>query len=252
MKTLVVANWKCNPVTLAEAKKLFSATKKAVAIKGVECVLCPPFIYLPVLKNASVKTSARIKLGGQDCFWEDKGAFTGEISAKQLKDVGCEYVLIGHSERKKYFDETDEFANRKIKSALKNGLRPVFCVGDTLEDRKTGNIPQVLSRQIEKGLKGIKGAAVGKIILGYEPVWAIGSGKACSASEAQTINLYIRKILTKLYSAKVARNIPVLYGGSVNSNNAGSYIFEAGMSGILVGGASLNPKELAKVVKGVS
>jgi len=247
-KTIIIANWKCNPTTLKDAKELFESTKKKFKnAKGVEVVICPPFLYL---LNLNTKNS-HLKLGGQDCFWENKGAYTGEISATQLKDAGCQYVLVGHSEREKYFSETDEIANKKMRSAIRAKLKPVLCLGESLEEREKGNVQQALFRQAERALKGMKKDEIKSMLLAYEPVWAIGTGKPCSVEEAQTIRLYLRQILAKLYSMKISESVPILYGGSVNSKNAKAYIAEAGMQGVLVGGGSLNAKELTKIAQSI-
>ena len=247
-KTIIIANWKCNPTTLKDAKELFESTKKKFKnAKGVEVVICPPFLYL---LNLNTKNS-HLKLGGQDCFWENKGAYTGEISATQLKDAGCQYVLVGHSEREKYFSETDEIANKKMRSAIRAKLKPVLCLGESLEEREKGNVQQALFRQAERALKGMKKDEIKSMLLAYEPVWAIGTGKPCSVEEAQTIRLYLRQILAKLYSMKISESMPILYGGSVNSKNAKTYIAEAGMQGVLVGGGSLNAKELTKIAQSI-
>ena len=204
-KTLIVANWKMNPVSLAEAKKLYNSVKKDVKnIKTAEIIVCPPFIYLDSLKAN----------GAQDCFWEEKGAFTGEISFLMLKKMKIKYVIIGHSERRKHFQETKEMTVKKIKAALSVGLKPILCID------KISQIPE-----------GIK-----EIIIAYEPLFAIGTGKPCSAEKAKKI----RK--------KIKFN-QVLYGGSVNSQNAVNYIKKAGFQGLLVGGASLNSKEFIEIVK---
>jgi len=216
MKPLIVANWKCNPTTLAEAGQLFSSVaKEAEDIKKAEIVICPPFVYLSnVLDRAKRETPRRVafqtsnvKLGAQDIFWEKEGAFTGEISPLMLKDLGCEYVIVGHSERRKYFNETDETVNKKIKAALENDLIPVVCIGE----KEGEDVEEVLKREIEEGLKGID---LSSVILAYEPIW-----------------------------------VPLLYGGSVKSHNAAGYIKEANFQGLLVGGASLNAKEFIKIVK---
>jgi len=247
-KTIIIANWKCNPTTLKDAKELFESTKKKFKnAKGVEVVICPPFLYL---LNLNTKNS-HLKLGGQDCFWENKGAYTGEISATQLKDAGCQYVLVGHSEREKYFSETDEIANKKMRSAIRAKLKPVLCLGESLEEREKGNVQQALFRQAERALKGMKKDEIKSMLLAYEPVWAIGTGKPCSVEEAQTIRLYLRQILAKLYSMKISESMPILYGGSVNSKNAKTYIAEAGMQGVLVGGGSLNAQELTKIAQSI-
>ena len=213
MKPFIVANWKMNPISLAKAKQLFNEIKKTKAI------ICPPFVYLSALRTS----------GAQDCFWENQGAFTGEVSPKQLKDFGCKYVLIGHSERRKYQGETEEMINKKLKAVLEVNLRPILCI-------------EKIS-QIKRDINGISKEKLGEIILAYEPVWAIGSGKACGISVARKMNSAIRKILKK--------NI-LLYGGSVNSQNVKGFIKEAGFQGVLIGKASLNAKEFIKIVESIS
>ena len=225
-KPIIVANWKMNPATLAEAKQLFDSVKKGIKKacpelnRRVEVVICPPFIYLPVLE---VK-------GAQDVFWEKKGAYTGEISPKMLKDAGCQYVIIGHSERRKYQGETDPMINRKIKAAFNEGLKVILCVE--------------MASQIKKDLKGIPGRQLKNLILAFEPVSAIGTGKPYNLEAAKAAHLAILRSLGK--------DTPVLYGGSVNSQNAADYIKKAGFRGLLVGGTSLNPKEFIKIVRTVN
>lgn len=209
MKPLIVANWKMNPSSLVEAKRIFNSVKK-VDIKEAEVVICPPFIYLSALKPN----------GAQDVFWEEKGAFTGEISPLMLKDIGVKYVIIGHSERRKHFKEAGEIIDKKLKAALKYGLKPILCID------KISQIP-----------KDIKG----NIIIAYEPLFAIGTGKACSPQRAKNMRLSIKKI--------AGTSTPILYGASVNSKNARDYIKKAGFQGLLVGGASLNPKEFIDIIK---
>lgn len=234
MKPLIVANWKMNPQALKGAKLLLNSIEKETRkVTNVEIVVCPPFIYLSNFFYGRGKTM--IKIGAQDCFWEEKGAFTGEISAKMLKDLGCKYVIVGHSERRRYLKETDEMINKKIKAVLKIGLRPILCI-------------EKIS-QIKKGIKGIIKKDLKKIILAYEPVWAIGTGKACGIPEAKKVNLSIRKILMDPSSPTSSY---ILYGGSINSQNARDFIKKAKFQGLLVGGASLNPKEFIKLVKNVS
>jgi len=246
MKPLIVANWKCNPVSLREAKRLFNSVKKGIKdFKGAEVIICPPFIYLPELNSRRSK----IKLGAQNCFWEDGGAFTGEISAKMLQSLGCKYVIIGHSERRGYFKETDSMANRKMISALQNKLKPILCIGETEEEKNKGDFSKVIRSQIEKSLKKIPRARITDIAIAYEPIWAIGTGKACRPAQAQVTNLLIRKVISSLYSRNVAEKMPVLYGGSVNKDNALSYLRESQMAGLLIGGASLRPKEFIRIIK---
>jgi triosephosphate isomerase len=242
MKPLIAANWKMNPILQKEAKELFDSVKKGVRnITSAEVVICPPFVYLPLLKGS--------KLGAQNVSYEEKGAFTGEISAAMLKDLGVEYVIIGHSERRKYFGETDEIANKKIKKTVGAGLNIIFCIGETEEERSAGKKNEVLERQIKKGLDGIDLPAqagnlnppTGGISIAYEPVWAIGTGNNCSVQETKESVDYIRKF--------IAEDMRVLYGGSVKSENSGAYIKESGANGLLVGGASLSAEEFIKIVK---
>jgi len=251
MKPIVIANWKMNPTTLTETRQLFNSIKNGLKnIKNVEIIICPPFPYL--LEFSARWRKSQVRLGAQNCFWEEKGPFTGEISARQLKDLGCQYVILGHSERRKYFSETDEIINKKLKAALRAKLKPIFCVGEKLEERKGGKTQMVLKHQIEKGLKGIKKREIKNLVLAYEPVWAVGTGRPCSTNEAQIMSLFLRKIVAENYSSSVAKNLPVLYGGSVDSKNAKDYVLEARMSGLLIGGASLKIKEFVKIIKSVS
>jgi len=236
MKPLIVANWKMNPLTLKGAKLLFDAVKRGVKdIKNVEIVICPPFIYLSNIQYLK----SNIKLGAQDCFWSERGAFTGEISPLMLKDLGVEYVTLGHSERRK-LGETDEMINKKIKAALKVKLKPILCIGETEKERKAGKTFQILKTQLKKAFVNLSNSQIVNLSIAYEPVWAIGTGNPCEPKEAKKVYLFLRKIL---------KNIPILYGGSANSENAASYIQEANFQGLLVGGASLKAKEFIKLVK---
>jgi triosephosphate isomerase len=227
MNKIIVANWKMNPVTLAEAKKLFSVVKK------LDAVICPPFCYL----GAKIRPAgAKFSLGAQNCHWEEKGAYTGEISPKTLKSMGVEYVIIGHSERRTYLQETDEMINKKLKAALKFGLVPILCIGEKEgEDAKA-----IVEKQLNEDLKEIIENDAKKIIIAYEPVWAIGTGNFCDPQKAKNVlNLIKRRI-----------NNPVLYGGSVNSEISADYI-KIGFDGLLVGGASLDAEEFGKIVENV-
>jgi triosephosphate isomerase len=183
-----------------------------------------------------------VAVGAQDCHWENKGAFTGEISPNQLKSAGCEYVIIGHSERRQKFGETDEIINKKVKAALAAGLVPILCVGETREERIDGKITDIVEAQIREGLKDVD-IATAPVIIAYEPVWAIGTGQACSAEEAKVVRQFIVNITNE--------KIPLLYGGSANLKNAASYLQESGFNGLLAGGASLDPKEFAAIVAAV-
>ncbi len=239
MKPLIIANWKCNPTTLKEAKQLFNSVKRGIKnIRNMEVVICPPFVWLPVLRLQD--SSSVIRFGGQNCFWEEKGAFTGEVSPKMLKYLGAEYVIIGHSERRGWQNETDEMINKKIKAAISAKLKPILCFGETEKERKEGKTFWVLKNQLKNAL-GIQPCH--SVILAYEPVWAIGTGISCLPKDAKRVLAFLRK--------KLKRN-RILYGGSVNSQNAKDYIEKAAFNGLLVGGASLNPKEFIQIVKNVS
>jgi triosephosphate isomerase len=223
-KPLIIANWKMNPVKTRDAEKLFDSFKKRIkGNKNTEVVICPPFVFMPLLKG--------IVFGAQDCFWENKGAYTGEISPLMLKDLGCKYVI------------------KKIKAALESGLNVILCVGETEEEREQDKTEQILHQEIVAGLKGIAVSKTAQITIAYEPIWAIGTGNACDPEEAQKTGLLIRKIVSKTYNLAVSKKIKILYGGSVNSKNSESYLKEAGFQGLLVGGASLDPKEFLKIIK---
>ena len=252
MEPLIVANWKMNPKTLAEAKKLFNSVKRGIKdIKKVEVVICPPFVYLNKELSSLRSLAPFIKLGSQDCFWEEKGAYTGEISPSMLKDLGCQYVIIGHSERRTYFAETDKMINKKLKAAIKAKISPILCIGESKKERERGQTQNVLKKQIILAFRKVPSSKfqISKPIIAYEPIWAIGSGKPCSVGEAQKISLLIRKIISGLYSCAVSNSVPILYGGSVKSDNAAGYVKKAGLQGLLVGGASLDAKEFLKITK---
>lgn len=262
MKLLIVANWKCNPLTFLEVKSFFNNFNKEIRnVKKSDIVVCPPFIYLDKLgASAFAKGLGGLAFGSQDCFWEEEGAFTGEISAPMLKNLGIKYVIVGHSERRRYFGETDETVNKKLKAVIKADLKPILCIGETDKERKKGITNQVIQRQLVKGLKDIqnfsvvqrgyrRGSAAMALAIAYEPVWAIGTGNPCLIEDAKKTFLFIQKILEDIYSKKIAKSIRILYGGSVNSKNAAGYIKEAGMQGLLVGGASLDPKEFVEIIK---
>ena len=249
MKPLIVANWKCNPESQKKAKALFDSIKKGIkSIKNVEVVICPPFIYLPTF-NFQLST---LKLGAQNCFFKDSGPFTGEVSPKILKDLGCEYVILGHSERRMNFNETDEMINKKLKAVLKSGLKPILCVGENEKQRKSGKTKQVLKNQLKNCFKNIlsfKKFYVSRLAVAYEPVWAIGTGNPCKISDAAETLIYLKKALEELLGAQNSKKIRILYGGSVSSQNAKPYIEKAGFKGLLIGNASLNAKEFIKTVK---
>jgi triosephosphate isomerase len=233
MKYYLFGNWKCNPTNTQEAKKLFSDTAKGVKkSEKVETAVFPPFCYLAEFAGKKKE----VAVGAQNCCFKESGAFTGEVSPKQIADLGCKYVLIGHSERRKLFAETDGAVNEKTKLALALGLIPVVCVGETDEERTAGRAIEVVKSQLAAGLKDVD---VKKVFIAYEPVWAIGTGKACGLAEAREISRLIREVL--------GPDTPILYGGSANAKNGAVYLKEAGYNGLLVGGASLKADEFAKM-----
>ena len=246
MKKIVVANWKMNPTTLREARQLFNSLKIGLKnIKKTEIIVCPPFVYLTVFNSQR----ARVKLGAQNCFWEEKGAFTGEISPKMLKDFGVKYVILGHSERRKIFQETDKMIAEKISKVLKLGLKIILCVGETKEENEKNETFKVLEREIKQDFKKMPKSKIGEIIIAYEPIWAIGSGNPCSVQDALNAILFLRKIISQNFNKKTGKTIPILYGGSINSQNAEEYLKEQWISGLLIGGASLDSKEFLNILK---
>ena len=246
MKPLIVANWKMNPLSQKAANQLFDSLKRGLRnVRKTEVVICPPFVYLSRLKIKDL----RLKFGAQDCFWQDKGAFTGEVSPQMLKDLGVKYVILGHSERRQVIGETDEMVNKKLKEVLKLKLLPIVCVGETARERKKGETFQVLKREIKEGFKNVPKSQMSKVVIAYEPIWAIGTGNPCSADDALTAILFIRKVIFQIFGMAVAKKIRILYGGSVNSQNAGDYLSQEGISGLLVGGASLKSKEFLKIAR---
>lgn len=248
-KYLIIANWKMNLGTIEEAKTLFSAIKNGIINNGkTEVVICPPFICLSIFGD---QTSENIKLGAQDIFWTDKGAFTGEESPAMLKDIGCEYVIVGHSERRANLNETDEMVNKKVKAVLKNGLKPILCVGDKNRESKE-DFKQVIM-QLEEGLKGVEVNDLEKMVIAYEPLWAIstmGGQPATPEDIRESVDL-IKGKLAELYNKNAAEKVRILYGGSVNSSNIKEIISRSGASGALVGAASLNPDEFIKIVNNI-
>lgn len=251
-RKIVVGNWKMSPSTLADAKELFNAIKKEAKKKeNIDIVIAPPAIYLGQLK---IGENDNIKLAAQNMHWEEKGAFTGEISAEMIKEAGAKYVIIGHSERRIYFGETDEAINKKISAAFKNNLVPILCVGETAEEKSAEKTQEVIKNQLTKALENISQGQIeaNKIIIAYEPVWAIGSGATPAFDEVLSANLLIKKTIASLYGRSIAEKIPVLYGGSVNSLNAKKFVEKGGTSGLLVGGSSVKANEFGNIIRAVA
>lgn len=247
-KVIIAGNWKMNK-TVAESISLANEIKRAVAdIEEVEIVLCPPFVSLSDVRD--VITETNIGLGAQDCYWEKEGAFTGEISCAMLKSAGCEYCIIGHSERRQFFGETNETVNKKLKALLKEGLKPIVCVGEKLEDRKAGRTFSVVKDHVENSLKGLTKEDMEKVVIAYEPVWAIGTGVNATNQQAEEVHKYIRELLETMFGEDIAGRTRIQYGGSVRADNIKELIGEEDVDGALVGGASLKADSFAAIVKG--
>lgn len=245
---LIVGNWKMNGL-VTEARELAVGLREKLGdFPGpAEVVVCPPFLVLAAVHEAL--EGGRIGLGAQDVHWETKGAFTGEVSTTMLKEAGCATVIIGHSERRHIMGETHVMVNRKIKAALAAGLLPIVCVGELLEERTMGVTREVVERQIEKGLEGLTPEEIRKIVIAYEPVWAIGTGKTASPRQAQEVHHYIRKLITRKAGEAVGQGMRILYGGSVSPENVKDLMAQEDIDGALVGGASLNADSFAKIVR---
>jgi len=248
MRTPFVAgNWKMNK-TIAETRELVSAMKPVLSgIAGVEKVFCPPFMSLA--EAFTLLDGSGIGLGAQNMHWEEKGAFTGEVAPGMVKEL-CSYVILGHSERRAYFGETDEIVNRKLLAAQKFDLTPIVCVGETLEQYESNQTRDVVMRQTSLGLKGVSAEFASRIVVAYEPVWAIGTGKASNGKEANAVvKDFIRVAIAELYGEQAAQAVRVLYGGSVTGTNAAEFFSEPDIDGALVGGASLKVDDFAAITK---
>jgi len=245
-RPILAGNWKMN-MTATQARELAAKLVPLVAgVKDREIVLGPPFTSLAAV--AETIKGSHIGLAAQNLHWEDKGAFTGEISAEMLLDLGCRYVIIGHSERRQYFGETDETVNKKVRQALKKGLLPILCVGETLSEREAGKLNEIISRQITGGLKDISSDDMKKVVIAYEPVWAIGTGKTATPEQANEVHALIRQKVKALYSADIAEGLRIQYGGSVTPENVSQLMAKPDIDGALVGGASLKPESFAALV----
>ena len=240
----IAGNWKMN-TTATEAEKLvIEMLDNLDRIEGVEKVICPPFVSLVAI-NMMLQDSS-IKLGAQNMYFETKGAYTGEISPLMLSEL-CEFVILGHSERRWYFGETDEIVNKKVKAALVNKLKPILCVGERLAENEAGKTEEVINRQVTAALNGIE--PVSNLVIAYEPVWAIGTGKAASGEQATATIQFIRGVVAKLWNKSIAQDSRILYGGSVTSANIAEFISHPEIDGALVGGASLKAEEFVGIVK---
>lgn len=251
-KTIIAGNWKMYK-TITQAIELSNGLKRVLfelEPEALDIVLCPP--YTALAEVAEVAVGSNISVGAQDIFWQDEGAFTGEVSGMMIKEAGAAYVIIGHSERRQYFGETNETVNKKIKAALKHNLTPIVCVGESLKEREAGVTFKVLEDHVSNGLNDLDAEAARRIVIAYEPVWAIGTGKTATSAQAQEAHKYIRDLLVKMYNNDVASGIRIQYGGSVKPENITELMQQPDIDGALVGGASLTVESFAAIVKKAS
>ena len=245
-KKVIAGNWKMNMLPDAAIRFIDELTP-LVKDSENEVILCVP--YTDLFYSLLAAQNTNIKIGAQNMHWEEFGAYTGEVSGKMLKSIGVEYVIIGHSERRQYFAETDETVNKKIKSAFEYELKPIVCVGETLEQREQGKAKEIVTLQIEKALKGLKEKQVENIIVAYEPIWAIGTGKTATSEDANEMTKTIREKIANIYGQNIANRVIIQYGGSVKASNAKELFSMSDIDGALVGGASLDVDEFVKIIK---
>ncbi|OGZ53474.1 MAG: triose-phosphate isomerase [Candidatus Ryanbacteria bacterium RIFCSPLOWO2_02_FULL_45_11c] len=259
-RQLVVANWKCNPATLSEAQRLFAAIKKTVPRhKNIDVVVCPPAVFLSSFSAKGGSASggkfhlpaggSSFKLGIQDVFWENTGAYTGAVGPRMARSVGAGYAIVGHSERREHLKETNEITEAKVEAALEAGLRVVLCVGEKSREGDAAEYAAFVKEEVQTGLRGVTKHALKNVIIAYEPIWAIGSDEADTPERTLEMALYIRKTIADLYDRPTAQALPVLYGGSANTGNARAFLRDGGVDGLLIGRASLNAKEFGKIVE---
>ena len=247
---LIVGNWKMNR-TASEAPSLVTRLLDLLPAQlSAEVVLTPPFTSIPVVAQFLSAANHRLSLGAQNVFWEDRGAYTGEVSVPMLADLGCRYVILGHSERRHVLGEQDEAVNKKVKAVLRHGLFPILCVGETLAERQRGQTEAVIRRQLDAGLDGIAWQDFKTLTVAYEPVWAIGTGQAASAEQAADVHRQIRSVIGAIggMAAGGAESLRILYGGSVTAHNIGDFLSSREIDGALVGGACLDPEVFAKII----
>lgn len=245
-KPVIAANWKMHK-TVAQALDFIKDFTTRIEDADCEIIICPPFTAL--VPAAEALAGTEVYLGGQNMFWENEGAYTGEISPGMLVDAGCRYVILGHSERRQYFGETDENVNRKVLAAFSHNLTPIVCVGEVLQEREEGRTEEVVRRQTEGCLAGLTAQQARNLIIAYEPVWAIGTGRTASPGDAQQVNAFIRSVLEGMFGKDAAAAVRIQYGGSVKPDNAAELLAQPDIDGALVGGASLNAASFAAIVK---
>ncbi|MFP4025511.1 MAG: triose-phosphate isomerase [Thiohalospira sp.] len=246
-KNIVAGNWKMNKTFTEGLELIQQIVKQSNDVKNAELIVAPPFILIAEASKILQKTN--VKLGAQNSFYEEEGAFTGEVSAPMLKSSGAEYVILGHSERRKYFHETDEMINKKIKLALKSRLKPIVCCGEVLKEREKGVHFQVVNKQIKGMFDGINADSFKNIIIAYEPVWAIGTGKTATPDQAQEMHHFIRENIKNSYGSEIANNVSILYGGSCKPSNAKELFANPDVDGGLIGGASLQADDFIQIAK---
>jgi triosephosphate isomerase len=252
-RKLIAGNWKMN-MTAAQGAELIQNIKAQFAdcgcqgcANGPEVLVCPPFTTISAVVEAAKGTC--LQVGAQNIHWAEKGAYTGEISGAMLKETGITYVIIGHSERRQYFGETDETVNQRVKAALANGLKPVICVGENLTERVNGVTLPVIEKQVRLALNGLTAEQMASVVIAYEPVWAIGTGHTATEAQAQEVHAAIRKVLADLFGAATADSVRILYGGSMNATNAAGLLAQPDIDGGLIGGAALKPADFATIIK---
>ncbi len=247
IKPVIAGNWKMNK-KVNEAIDLVTNLKPLVeGINQITIIVCPPFTSLYPVSQIIKQTN--IELGGQNCYLKESGAYTGEIAPQMLQDVGCQWTILGHSERRQYFNETDSLLNQKLKYVMGTGLKVMFCVGETLDEREGNQMESVLRRQITEGLRDLTPEQLKSVVVAYEPVWAIGTGKTATKEQAQEAHAFIRSLIEKEFGKVVAENLPIQYGGSVKPENAKELISQPDVNGFLVGGASLVAESFSQIIK---
>ncbi|KXZ40257.1 triosephosphate isomerase [Alkalithermobacter thermoalcaliphilus JW-YL-7 = DSM 7308] len=244
-KPIIAGNWKMHK-TINEALQFIDEVKDKIKNTDVEAVICAPFTMLYEMKKATKGTN--IKIGAQNMHFEESGAFTGEVSALMLKELEIDYVIIGHSERRQYFNETDETVNKKVIKALEHGIIPIVCVGETLQEREEDKTKNVVKDQVKAAFENVSSEDAKKVVIAYEPIWAIGTGKTASSKDANDVISYIREVIKDIYSEDVSEEVRIQYGGSVKPSNVEEIMNEEDIDGALVGGASLNPADYVELV----
>jgi triosephosphate isomerase len=250
-KNLVAGNWKMNMTLqdgLALVSEITNMVQDEVTGSAVEVVICPPFPFLASI-GKQLPTGSQFHLGAQNCHQKESGAFTGEVSAKMLQSVGAEYVILGHSERRQYFREDDELLSQKLKAALAAGLKPIFCVGESLETREADETFDYISKQLKDGLFHLSNEEFDQVVIAYEPIWAIGTGKTATSAQAQEVHAFIREQIARAYDAEAALNTTILYGGSANAQNARELFSQPDVDGGLIGGAALKSRDFTEIIK---